>query len=705
MAVNVCEERILKLQKEYPFLLEIGYSLKKAGEYLSNLNIQIRKEKNKNKQVEMNGNKEKRKQEKKQTAKRTRKRKTSHVPKEIEVVDQDLIEELKVKKQILVNYIRYLKRYHQIQNQNKIEAEENQNELTSKQQTLFLQALSNDFSDFRLCDFYTIYCYALDKQEYQEVLVNIVQELQKLYVEARSETKEEIATYFGRLRQQTTYHLLKIDEKNRFLKELSKTLQNYRKFHTISTLTVEQSYDPLEDFLKLLLESDSSYPYLEKLLYQPHSYRDVVNFKDSQGYHILFTIQELLLTSCMLELIDQTKDYIPKEYYKRIWQLFITHPNLSLEEEERQQLHQNEEDFIEAIQLHHYKKGPIIQQFILNLSKIEEKEKIPCPETFSPCYYGDYHDLIEEYTFSLSSKGQPLDKAYSVRMTEQGTFLVKVHIVDVSATILEDSPLDAYLKDKMFKTEEFIPNNICNSYIYLQQDPKVEQPFLKEVLHEKKRPVMTYEMEVDDKGQILNFAVYQSMIVVNQVIDYEDVNLKEFKKDDNLYPTCYLYYAFSDQKENMGKNLEDILLSMVKKMVKDYFAKKNVPMIYHVQGERNETLYAQYMRDSSYLFGRMNLEEARLLHNILKEDTNYAYLGLENIGHFALQDSFCIPLFHPCNSYIDLMVQRLMKYYFFNKNQILDTEDIEKMIKEVISLANERLASIRTENRVKKFGK
>ena len=48
MQNNYCEEKILTLQKEYPFLLEIGYSLKSAKAYLSMLNQQIDKEKNKN---------------------------------------------------------------------------------------------------------------------------------------------------------------------------------------------------------------------------------------------------------------------------------------------------------------------------------------------------------------------------------------------------------------------------------------------------------------------------------------------------------------------------------------------------------------------------------------------------------------------------------------------------------------------------------
>jgi len=704
MAVNICEERILELQQEYPFLLEIGYSLRKAKEYLSNLNVQIRKEKNKNKQEQIYKNKEQR-TKKKQDRKKAKKRKTYYTQKKVEIVDQKLIEKLKNEKQILVNYIYYLKRYYQIQEQNKIELEEGKKELTRKQQALLSQAEANDFSNFRLCDFYPIYCYTLDKEQYKSILTNIVGELQRLYISANEEEKEEISSLFGRLRQQTIYYLSKMDEKSRFLKELSKTLQNYRKIHTISILDIEPSYNPLEDFLKLLLESDSSYPYLEKLVYQPRSYDNIINFKDNQGKHIIFIIQKLLLDSCILELVNQTSDYISKEYYKKIWQLFINHPNFSLEAEEWAKLQQNEENFIKTLQEHHYKKGPIIQQFIHDLSKKEEKENHPCPETFSPCYYGNYKDLVGEYTFAISKKDQPLDKAYSVQLTERGTFLIKVHIVDVSATILEDCTLDSYLKDKMFKTEDFIPEEICKSYIYLQQDSKEGQPFLKETLRSKGRPVITYQIEINEQGEILNSQMYQSMIVVNQVIDEGNVNLKEFKKDDNLYPTYYLYYAVSNSKEDIERSLEDIFFSMVKRVVAEYISKKNLPMIYHVQEQRDCTLYVQYMKESSHLFGKMGLEEARLLHDTLKEDNNYAYFGLENIGHFALQDTFCIPLFHPCSSYIDLIVQRLMKLYFLDKNSMFDVEDIEKRIKELVLLANEKLASIRMENKVKKFDK
>lgn len=263
MAVNVCEERILKLQEEYPFLREIGFSIKKAKSYLSELNIQIRQEKEKNKQLEINKSKEK-KQKKKRLVKKRRKR--YHTPKEIEIVNQTLVENLKAKKKVLINYLRYLNRYHQIQYQISLEQEQERNDiLTDKQQLLLVDAMNNQFDHFRLCDFYTIYTHALEEKEYQLILSSIVNELKKRYQKANEEDKEEIAMYFGKMRQQTTSYLLKLEGKSSFLKELAKTLQNYRRLHTITTLPIEQAFDPLEDYLKLLLSSENSYDYLEKI--------------------------------------------------------------------------------------------------------------------------------------------------------------------------------------------------------------------------------------------------------------------------------------------------------------------------------------------------------------------------------------------------------------------------------------------------------
>lgn len=705
MAVNVCKERILQLQEEYPFLREIGFSLKKAKSYLSKLNIQIRQEKEKNKQLELNRLKEKKKQKKQRLSKKRRKH--YHTPKEIEVVNQTLIENLKAQKKVLINYLRYLNRYHQIEYQMKLEQnQENIDALTDKQQLLLIAAMNNQFDNFRLCDFYTIYIHALGIEEYQTILTNLVNELQDRYQKGNEEVKEEIAMYFGKMRQQTTSHLLKLEEKSAFLKELAKTLYHYRRFHTITTLPVEQVYDPLEDYLKLLLNSENSYDYLEKIVYHKLPNRDIVNFKDSKGNHIVFYIQELLFNSCMLELINQTKDYIKKEHYQKIWKLFMNHPHLELTEEEKQRLHLNEVAFIESIQKRNYKKGPMIQQFIYNLSKQNTQNSIPCPEDFSPYYYGNYQDLTHDYTFALAeTKKSHIDKAYSVTMTEQGTFLVKVHIVDVSATILEDTPLDTYLKEKMFKVEDFIPDKVSIPYIYLQQDDKKDRPYLQEILASKKRPVITYEIEVNGKGRILKSDVYKSMVIVDRVISYDDINLQALKRDDQLYPVCYLYYSAHDGKEgNTGKKLENVILSFVKKMVGDYLAKSNLPMIYSVQDKRNDAVYAEYMKDSSYIFGKMDMEEAHLFHSILREDVNYAHLGLENIGHFEQQDTFCIRLFNPCSSYIDIVIQRLVKLYFCNKEQTIDKEEIEKVLLDIVMRGNEKLQDIRTECKMKKLG-
>lgn len=703
MAVNVCEERILKMQEEYPFLRDIGYSLKNAYSYLSDLNIQLRKEKEKNKQKEKT--KEKRKKREKFTKRVKNKKKKIFDSEKREGLDQTLMAELKLKKQVLVNYLRYLKRYHKIEYQVQIEEQEDNHSLTEKQQLLLAEAMDNQLDHFRLCDLYTIYCYALEQEEYYPALTYIVKELQKRYLEMGLEEKEEVVDYFGRLRQQTNACLLKLEKKSELLRKLSKVLQNDRDMHNLVTMPIEQVHDPLEDYLKMLLNSSESYEYLEKILYHKFAHRDVVNFKDSEGNHILFYVQDLLFHSCKMELINQSNDYIKKEYYQKIWQLFIHHPQFSLTEEERISLHDKEMAFVESIQKCHYKNGPIIQQFIYNLWSKEVKEETACPLEFTPCYYGHYRDLKDEYTFALAENKQCLlDKAYSVQMTEQGTFLVKIHIVDVSATILEDTELDNYLKDKMFNDGSFIPESIGVPYIYLQQDTKEERPFLKETLDSKKRPVITYEVEVNGKGKILTSDVYPSMIVVNQVISYDEVNLQEFKKDDQLYPVCYLYYAaYNDKQGNIGQKIEKAMLSLVKKVVGDYITKSNLPMIYCVQDKRDDELYMQYMKEGCYIFGKMDIEEAQLFHSLLREDINYAHFGLENIGHFEEQDTCCIRLFHPCSNYIDIVIQRLIKMYFYNKDQSIDTDRIEKMLTDIALQGNEELQRIRSECKIRKM--
>ena len=690
MQNNYCEEKILTLQKEYPFLLEIGYSLKSAKAYLSMLNQQIDKEKNKN--HHLSKEKKRAKQEKK-------------IRSEIHLVDQQLLTELKTQKQALVNYIRYLKRYYQIKQQEEIEKQE-ELVLTQKQQQLWLEALENNFKNFRLHDFYVIYGYALDKEEYKSVLTNIVSNLQNLYVDANAEEKEEIAIYFSKLRQKTNSYLLHLKSKDKFLKELSKSLQDSRKLHDVSTMPLELEPDALEDFLELLLKQDTSYPYLEKLVYKPIANRDIVNYKDHNGSHILFHIQELLFESCLLELVNQTNDYIDKEFYKKIWRLFYFHPNIQLTEQEQENLNQNLEDFIEFIQQKHYKKGAEMIQFLYGLVKPKESTKISCPTSFDACYYGEYRDLTQEYTFALYEKNPNcLDRAYSVTLTKQGTFLIKVHIVDVSSTVLEDSELDRYLKDKMFKTQDFIPDNILYPYIYLQQDDKQDKPFLTSILDMKKRPVITYEIEVNEQGSIINSDVYQSMVVVNQAFAYQEVDIKTFRKDTNLFPACYVYAAkWGNSLENMEYKLEMAMLSYVKKIIRSYLEKYNLPMIYYLQDRRDEHLYMQYMKDSAYIFGQMRVEEAHICHSILKEDVNYAYLGLKNTGHFSLEDTFCIHAFHPCSNYVDLTVQRLIKMYFISKNRQADPVKIKDMLEELVSLGNERLEEIRKENRVKKLG-
>lgn len=695
MAVNFCEERLQFYQEEYPFLKTIGYSMTQAKGYLSELNQKIRMEQEKNRTIKYEEKRKKRKQHSK--IQKDRKRGKDKVRNELKVIDNTYLQELKLQKRILVNYMRYLKRYHQLQYQGEQETHE-QPILTSRMQQLYCQALEGNFDGFKISDFYTIYCYILEQEnEDQSLLINMIEKLRELYWTVSNEEKEEAITCFRKLKQKTKYYQQKLDDKSESLRTIMRETQSICEIHDIQSTPSIEKCDPLESFLKLLLSADTSYDYIEKLIYQSLPYRDLVNFKDQNGNHILFYIQQLLFQSCQIELKNQTKDYISKEYYGKIFQLFLNHPQQTLTEEEYQQLGKNQESFITELQNHHYKKGPMIQQFLYDLYTKKEKEHPVCPTTFTPYYYGQHKNLIDEYTFAFSD-GQPLDKAYSIQMTEQGTFIVKIHIVDVSSSILEDSELDCYLKDKMFKDQEFIPDSIAKPYIYLQQEND------KSIAVQKGRPVLTYQVEVTGKGKILNSDVYQSMVVVNRVLFYQDIRLQDIRKDEDLFPLCYLYYANASKgQSSIGYQMEEILLSYVKKIVGNYLTSSNLPMIYHVQPEQDADLYLEYMKDSSYIFGKMEKQEAHLLHGFLKEGVNYAYLGLENIGHYALNDSFCVRLFHPCSSYIDLVTQRLIKFYFTNKDQAIDTDEIKSKLEEIVVLANEKLHQIRMENRVKKL--
>ncbi|WP_414480820.1 ribonuclease R [Caldicoprobacter sp.] len=151
-------------------------------------------------------------------------------------------------------------------------------------------------------------------------------------------------------------------------------------------------------------------------------------------------------------------------------------------------------------------------------------------------------------TFTIDgADAKDFDDAVSLEILENGHFLLGVHIADVSHYVKEGSPLDkeAYLRGtSVYLVDRVIPmlppelsNGICSL------NPNED------------RLAISVMMEIDDKGEVVDYQIYESVIRSKMRMVYEEVNKVLEENDQELLPK---YAEFLEDLKNMQR-LSEIL--------------------------------------------------------------------------------------------------------------------------------------------------
>ncbi len=123
-------------------------------------------------------------------------------------------------------------------------------------------------------------------------------------------------------------------------------------------------------------------------------------------------------------------------------------------------------------------------------------------------------DLRDLYTFTVDPvMAQDFDDALSFERTPDGTTTVYVHIADVSYFVVEETALDREALRRgnsvyvATGVEPMLPPQLSSGVCSLRPD--------------EDRKAVTVEMEVDDRGQVLETRFYRSLIRSDRRLDYE----------------------------------------------------------------------------------------------------------------------------------------------------------------------------------------
>ncbi|MGT2757506.1 ribonuclease R [Streptococcus ovuberis] len=331
-------------------------------------------------------------------------------------------------------------------------------------------------------------------------------------------------------------------------------------------------------------------------------------------------------------------------------------------------------------------------------------------------------DLRGEVTFTIDgADAKDLDDAVHIKQLPNGNFELGVHIADVSYYVTEGSALDqealrrgtsVYVTDRVVPMlPERLSNGICSL------NPQVD------------RLTQSAIMEINAKGQVVNYQLAQSVIKTTYRMTYGDVNdmlagdsekleryakiapsVKDMAELHTILETMrYRRGALNfDTKEAkilvnaLGKPVDIALrqrgiaermiesfMLVANETVAEHFARLNLPFIYRIHEEPKAEKLQTFI-DYASIFGipirgtaaKISQEalqdvmakvagqpNSEVLSMMLLRSMQQARYSEENHGHYGLAAEFYTHFTSPIRRYPDLMVHRMLRDYMRGTKQ------------------------------------
>ena len=335
-----------------------------------------------------------------------------------------------------------------------------------------------------------------------------------------------------------------------------------------------------------------------------------------------------------------------------------------------------------------------------------------------------------------------IDDAISIKQKENGNYELGVHIADVSHYVTEDSPLDkeayergtsVYLADRVIP---MLPHKLSNGICSLNPN--------------EERLAQSCIMEINHKGEVVKYDIFQSIIKSKKQMTYKNVNkiLEENIIPEGYEPFTKTLQMMSDlskilrkTKENRGYIAFEINESKIivdekgkpidiklrergtgEKLIEDFMIAANetvaqhiyfmeLPFVYRIHGEPSEEKIENFRKFVSILGhkivgnrkdmtpkGMQNMlsqlkdtEEYPILASMLLRSMQKAVYDKENIGHYGLASKYYTHFTSPIRRYPDLIVHRLLRTYLYENK--INEETIKKYdykLKDITQHSSER---------------
>ncbi|RIL86578.1 ribonuclease R [Staphylococcus cohnii] len=359
---------------------------------------------------------------------------------------------------------------------------------------------------------------------------------------------------------------------------------------------------------------------------------------------------------------------------------------------------------------------------------LEEAEAVP--DEIKPSEIEGRRDLRNELTITIDgADAKDLDDAISVKKLDNGHTQLTVSIADVSYYVTEGSALNeeaydratsVYLVDRVIP---MIPHRLSNGICSL--NPQVD------------RLTLSCQMELDERGHVVNHEIFDSVIHSNYRMTYD--NLNEIITDQNedtrkqyneVTPMLDLAKDLSERLINMrkrrgeidfdiseakvlvndegiptdvelrkrgeGERLIESFMLAANETIAEHFDRLNVPFIYRVHEQPKSERLRQFF-DFITNFGLMikgtgeevhpstlqkiqqeveGQPEQMVISTMMLRSMQQARYDDVNLGHFGLSAEHYTHFTSPIRRYPDLIVHRLIRKYLIDKT--MDDKTLNK---------------------------
>lgn len=326
-------------------------------------------------------------------------------------------------------------------------------------------------------------------------------------------------------------------------------------------------------------------------------------------------------------------------------------------------------------------------------------------------------DFRDKAIYTIDGEdAKDLDDAISIEKTEQGTYLLGVHIADVSYYVKENSFLDkeAFLRGTsvymMSRVIPMLPRELSNGICSLNAG--------------EDRYTMSVVMEINQQGKVISSDITKGIIQVKERMNYSDVTKLLEKADDKLQEKyqqdmpCFelmkeLALILKKKRDRQGSldldipeskvildqngvavNIQKYELTIANEIIEQFMVIANetvaekfywleAPFIYRVHEvpekekieELNKVLYhfgyrIKGNKDNIYPMAFAEIlkqvkgkPEEKIISNLILRTLKVARYENENKGHFGLASKYYCHFTSPIRRYPDLFIHRIISYY------------------------------------------